>query len=464
MAGNGMSRYARSAFVWGMRFGLPGLGLRAAARRGDLISRITADPRVRADPFAAYDELRARGPLPRNRIVAATASHAAAVEILRGQEFVAGQEPLESGLLGRLVAAALDPEAGGPVDPPSLLAIDPPQHTRIRKLAARAFSAKAVAAYEGRVTAIADELLDQVEAGDGAAFDLIESYASLLPVTVIAEILGVPVRNRRQFLAWGNDAALLLDPGLTWRQYRRAEASTRALRRWFGQHIARLRTEPGDDLLSQLVHVTEDGDRLTEDELLAMGMLLLVAGFETTVNLIGNGAALLLDHQDQLERLRSGAAGWPAAVEEILRYDSPVQVTLRTARAGTDVAGVAVPAGQPVLVMLGGANRDPDVFDDPHAFDVTRANARDHLAFSSGIHYCIGAQLARLEGAVALRALFERFGDLSLDGSPDRRRTRVLRGYRRLPVTTGRLPLDRSGTTRDYQMPRWGSAPKVMRP
>jgi len=440
------SRYARSALVWGIRFGLPGFGLRTAARRGDLISRITADPQLRADPFAAYDELRAQGPLPRNRFVAATSSHAAAVSILRGEEFEAGQQPLESGLLGRLVTAAMDPQTRGPLDPPSLLAIHPPQHSRIRKLASRAFSAKAVAAYEGRVRDIADELLARV-ADRGGSFDLIESYASLLPVTVIAEILGVPTENRREFLAWGNDAALLLDPDLSWRQYRRAAEGTRLLVRWFGGHIDRLRENPGDDLLSRLVHLTEDGDRLSDEELLAMGMLLLVAGFETTVNLIGNGAALLLRHPDQLARLRAEPGGWAGAVEEILRYDSPVQATLRTARSDTKVSGVAVTAGQPVVVMLGGANRDPDVFGDPHAFDVTRANARDHLAFSSGIHYCIGAQLARLEGAVALRALFERFGEVTLDGPPSRRGTRVLRGYQRLPlkISPGSGEITRTG-------------------
>ncbi|MCL2733660.1 MAG: cytochrome P450, partial [Actinomycetia bacterium] len=324
------NRYARSAVVWGIRFGLPGFGLRTAARRGDLIARITADPRLRADPFGAYDELRDRGPLAYGRFVAATVSHPAAVEILRGEEFEAGQQPLEGGLLGRLVAAAMDRDTRGPLDPPSLLAIQPPQHSRIRKLVSRAFSAKAVAAYADRVREIAEELLDGIRNGD--PFDLIGSYASLLPVTVIAEIMGVPTENRAEFLAWGNDAALLLDPDIGWAQYRRASAATRKLISWFGAHIDRLRADPGDDLLSQLVHATEDGDRLTTDELLATAMLLLVAGFETTVNLIGNGAALLLRHPDQLARLRAEPGGWAGAVEEILRYDSPVQATLRTAR------------------------------------------------------------------------------------------------------------------------------------
>jgi cytochrome P450 len=173
---------------------------------------------------------------------------------------------------------------------------------------------------------------------------------------------------------------------------------------------------------------------LDDVELRATALLVIGAGFETTVNLISNGVAQLLAHPDQLAALQADPSGWGNAVDEILRYDSPVQATVRVAHEETALAGRTVPPGTFVSIMLGGANRDPDVFADPHRFDVTRGNARDHLAFSAGIHFCLGASLARLEGAVALRMLFERFPDLAVDGVPVRRRMRVLRGYEHLPV------------------------------
>jgi cytochrome P450 len=185
------------------------------------------------------------------------------------------------------------------------------------------------------------------------------------------------------------------------------------------------------------VQINQDGDRLSDEELRVNTLLLLGAGFETTVNLIGNAVALLLEHRDQLDRLIADPTGWPNAVDEVLRYESPVQVTVRVADADTTVAGQDVPAGRAVILMLGAANRDPKVFADPDRFDVTREEARQHLAFSAGIHYCLGAQLARLEATVALQTLFERFPDLSLAGAPVRRATRVLHGFERLPVAAG---------------------------
>jgi hypothetical protein len=203
------------------------------------------------------------------------------------------------------------------------------------------------------------------------------------------------------------------------------------------EHIADLRRAPGDDLLSELVQISEDGDRLTDQELRVNTLLLLGAGFETTVNLIGNAVALLLQHPDQLAELRFDPAGWPNAVDEVLRYDSPVQVTVRVAREDTELAGQPMKAGQALVLMLGAANRDPAVFTDPDRFDVTRPEARLHLAFSAGIHYCLGAQLARLEASIALQALFERFPDLATAAPPTRRRTRVLHGFEKFPVAVG---------------------------
>ncbi|TDQ00937.1 cytochrome P450 [Labedaea rhizosphaerae] len=423
----------RSATVWAIRYGLPGFAIRAASRRGDLIARLTGDPVLRDDPFDAYDQLRAQGGLVTNNFISATATHQVASKVLRDNNFIASPGGAASEFLDRVLLAALDPSAIGPVDPPSLLTIHPPQHTRLRKLVAHAFTPRAIGALEGRIQAVADGLVDRLPT-DGTPFDLVEDYAAQLPVTVIAEILGVPAAMHAEFLNWGNDAAATLDPALGYRRYRRADRALRELNAWFDQHLARLRRDPGDDLLSQLVHTVEDGDQLTDLELRTTASLLLGAGFETTVNLIGNGAQLLLAHPEQLDKLRADPTGWPGAVEEVLRYDSPVQITARIAGKATELADRPVPKGRGVVVMIGGANRDPDVFTDPHTFDVTRSNAREHLAFAAGIHYCLGAQLARLEGQVALRTLFERLPKLRAAGTPVRRETRVLRGFAELPV------------------------------
>jgi cytochrome P450 len=252
-------------------------------------------------------------------------------------------------------------------------------------------------------------------------------------VLVIAELLGVPVSSRQDFLRWGGAAAATLDPGLPFRRYVAAEKALREMHGWLREHFARLARDPGEDLVSTLVTLPEE-DALTEAELHAIVMLVLGAGFETTVNLLGNAVVALDAHRDQWDALATSPGGWGTAVEEVLRFDSPVQITGRTSRGAT-LGGREVPAGQRVTVLLGAANRDPDVFPDAGRFDVTRANARDHLGFSGGIHYCLGAGLARLEGEVGLRALTERFPRLRVAGRPVRRDLQTLRGYEHLPVT-----------------------------
>jgi cytochrome P450 len=326
----------------------------------------------------------------------------------------------------------------GPIEPPSMLVVDPPVHTRYRKLVTRAFSARAVAALRTRVEHIAEELLDELApAGDGTV-DLVAHYASLLPATVIAEMLGAPVGMRRQFLDWGAGASLSLDIGLSYRDFRRSEHDLAALHQWMLGHFAQIRRAPRDDILSALVAAHDEGGQLSTDELSSIAMLLLAAGFETTVNLLGNGTVLLARHPDQLDLLRAQPAGWANAVDEILRYDSPVQRTGRVALRDTEVAGHQVRAGSLIILLLGGANRDPAVFPDPDRLDVQRAEAGEHVAFSSGVHYCLGAALARMEGEIGLQALFRRFPDLALAGPPHRRPTRVLRGYDAIPVNLHR--------------------------
>ena len=427
---------ARSWATWVLAHGIGKAYLKVGARRGDPIARLMADPALNADPFSAYEHLRATGPVLKTKLMSGTVSHAAANQVLRSGDFGVGDghgelPPLTRRMLGRV----MDPEAFGPMDPPSMLAVDPPDHARYRRLVSREFTARSVAELEPRIATVAESLLDRVAGDSSASFDLVDAYASQLPVAVIAELLGVPERWQADILEWGNEAALLLDPALSWRDYKVAEHGTRMLNEWFRGHVASLRADPGTDLLSRLATMPGD-DRLDDRELASVGLLVLGAGFETTVNLIGNAVVQLDAHPDQLAIAQERPELWPNVIEEVLRYDSPVQMTLRSAYADVDVGGHTVTEGEPVVVFLGGANRDPDVFADPHRFDVTRENAHEHLAFSSGIHYCLGAGLARLEGAVAVRTLYERFPDLRVAASPERRSTRVLRGYDSIPVTT----------------------------
>jgi cytochrome P450 len=232
----------------------------------------------------------------------------------------------------------------------------------------------------------------------------------------------------------GAAAAPSLDMGLPWRQFRAVESALIAFDTWLGSHLEQLRRQPGDDLLSQLVAAREDGVGLDDRELRATAGLVLAAGFETTVNLLGNGIALLHDHPEQLDVLTAEPSWWANAVDEILRLDPPVLLTGRTCVRDTSVAGVPVAKGALVTTILAAANRDPEVFVSPERFDVRRENAREHIAFSAGRHYCLGAALARMEGEVGLRALFARHPKLRRLPGASRRETRILRGFERLPV------------------------------
>jgi cytochrome P450 len=419
---------------WTVQSLLPQMVLRRSARQGQLGSRLAIDRTLWANPYPTYEQMRARGPLLTGPLVYATTSHAAATEVLRSPAFQVGvgSQGRLPPLARRLLSMTADPWAVGPAEPPSMLAVDPPDHTRYRRLVSKVFTPRAMAAMEPRVEEIANELLDGMSGKN--TVDLVAAFAGPLPVRVIAEILGVPEHMQPRMLEWGDAAAATLDPVMTYRQFRTASAALRSIHHMLADHLVQLRKEPGDDLLSKLAVLVDQGETLTDVELRATALLVIGAGFETTVNLIANGVVQLLAHPDQLAILRDDPSLWPNAVDEILRYDSPVQATVRIAGEDTEVCGHPVPAGRFVSLMLGGANRDPDVFADPQRFDVTRPNARDHLAFSAGIHYCLGASLARLEGAVALRMLFDRFPDLAISGQPVRRHMRVLHGYEQLPV------------------------------
>jgi cytochrome P450 len=455
-------RPARALARWAVHHGMPAAYLSRQARSGDPVALLLRDPASRAEPGELHERLRARGPLVPSALGPVTTTHAVAREVLRSDRFGVGFDWSGAPRAARwALAFGADPAVIGVAEPPSMLVVDPPDHTRYRRLVGRAFTPRATAAAEPGIRRIADTLLDDLgpAAARGEPVDLVAAFAAPLPVLVIADLLGVPADRQEDFLRWGAALAATLDPGLPLRRFLAADRAMRALQDFLTGHFARLRRDPGEDLVSRLVTAAEgsatdgsvtdgsvtdgsatdgsvtDGSALTDRELRATVMLLLGAGFETTVNLLGNAVVLLDAHRDQRAALLADPDGWPGAVEEVLRFDSPVQITGRTVRTDTELAGVPLRSGSRVTLLLGAANRDPEVFPDPGRFDVTRANARDHLAFSAGIHYCVGAGLARLEATVALRALTERFPDLRVSGRPVRRDLHTLRGFQHLPVT-----------------------------
>lgn len=341
---------------------------------------------------------------------------------------------------------AKDPAAAKGTSPPwlpgplralsrNMLDVDEPDHRRLRNLVQKAFTPRVVEQMKPRIEEIAGRLLDAV--GRNGTADLIADYASPIPVTVIAELLGVPERHRAKFHRWSTH--LVAADTSAWHKLRAIPAGLSFIL-FLRRLIRSRRAALGDDLLSRLIDVHESGDRLSADELLAMAFLLLVAGHETTVNLIGNGILTLLQHPDEMARLRRDPELIGSAVEEMLRYASPLQMaTERYATMEVTVAGVTIPRGALVYVVLAAANRDEAAFRDAARFDVERQPNR-HLAFGHGIHYCLGASLARLEGQIAIRALLERFDDIALRPTPALRWRQglVLYGVESLPVRVSR--------------------------
>jgi cytochrome P450 len=429
---------ARSVVRWSLGHALPRTLLHRAAKQGDLHGRmfVATQSGDLATLEPVLNELRTHSPFYRGKYAAVSTDNAAVRALLSNPDVSSGFVPANGGSrMARLQAWSMEDAPLGPLTPPSLLVTEPPDHTRYRKLVSRVFSVRAVEKLRGRTQQIATELLDQID--PSSPVDLVAKYCSLLPVTVIAEILGVPVRDRDKVLRFGAAAAPSLDLGLSWREFRRVESALREFDEWLGHHLDGLRRHPGDDLLSQLVAAQEDGVSLTDTELRSTAGLVLAAGFETTVNLLGNGIALLAADHEQRKLLAERDDLWSNAVDEVLRIDPPVLLTGRMTMADTEVAGVPMRRGSVMVGLLAGANRDPQVFPQPDEFDVTRANARDHVSFSAGRHYCLGAALARMEGEVGLRTLFERYPDPRVEPGAVRRSTRILRGYERLPVTLG---------------------------
>jgi pimeloyl-[acyl-carrier protein] synthase len=384
------------------------------------------DPAFVADPYPTYHRLRAEDPVHHSPLgFWVLTRYEDVVAVLRDPRFA--KEAIAAVVAARLGRA--------PAAPLSMLDRDPPDHTRLRSLVSKAFTPRVVEALRPHIQKIVDSLLDRVAGAN--AMDLIEDFAYPLPVIVICEMLGVPFEDHERFKQWGLDIArgldsILLPPDSD--VARRSDAARSALTAYFRELIAERRASPRADLLSGLIAAEEVGDRLREDELLATCILLLVAGHETTVNLIGNGTLALLRHRDQLRRLRKDPGLIASAVEELLRYDGPVQRTARVSGEDVAIAGRTIAKGELVMPFIGAADRDPAQFPDPDRLDITRTDNR-HIAFGWGIHFCLGAPLARLEGQIALNTLVRRLPKLALaTDKPEYRESLTLRGLSTLPV------------------------------
>jgi pimeloyl-[acyl-carrier protein] synthase len=316
---------------------------------------------------------------------------------------------------------------------PTMLGSDPPVHTRLRRLVSKAFTPRAVQDLRPRIQEIVDELLDAAAAK--GTFDLVADLAYPTPVIVIAEMLGVPTSDRTEFKRWSDDiVATLGGPFVSPDTVETARRSVNELVDYLHGHIEDRRKEPQDDLISGLIAAEEDGSVLSEDEIMATTILLLVAGNETTTHLIGNGTHALLNNRDQWDLLKNDPSLITSAVEELIRHDGPVQATARVATEPIYVAGITVDAWQVAMVLLGSANRDPAKYPDPDKLDITR-NPTDHLGFGDGIHFCLGAPLARAEAQIAIGTLIKRFPGLKQESDPTWGGTFIIRGVKSLQVS-----------------------------
>jgi cytochrome P450 len=395
------------------------------------------DPGFAADPYSQYAAIRAVGRVHRNPMgLRVLSHHDDCFELLR----LAGTSVDDSRATNLVVPQLPDDLSDSLRDRSrSILSLDPPDHTRLRRLVSSAFTIRRVERLRDRVRHLVGELLDDVAAAgrDGEPVDLIELFAFPLPFIVISEMLGMPDGDRDQLRSWSHEMTNSIEPFNDEATMRRMVDAGEKMFRHVDDAIEWKRRHPADDLLSAMIAAEEDGDRLTQAELRDQVVLLYLAGHETTVNLIGNGTLALLRHRDQLERLVADPAIDANAVDELLRYDSPVQVSRRITTTDVEIAGEAIGPGEAVLTLLGSSNRDearwgPTASD----LDLGREGASGHLSFGSGIHHCLGSALARLEGAEAVPALVRRFPTMELaTDEPAWNGRIVLRGLDRLPVT-----------------------------
>jgi cytochrome P450 len=374
----------------------------------------------RDNPYAIYEAMRRDGTMLPTRLGnLATTSHRLCSTVLRDRRF--GVRP------------DVPYQTTDEIDL-SMLEMNPPEHTRLRRLAQPAFSPKQTAGYRPQIEQIVADLLDR--AATNAEFDLVRALAAPLPIAVITSLLGIPDADAGRFARYGTVIGGALDGIRSLSHAGRLQAANTELADLFEHLFALRRREPADDIVSRII--AAEGDQVRSEELLPLCVLLLVAGFETTVNLIGNAVNALLDHPDQWEALCADPEGRAGpAIEETLRFDPPVQRTGRFAFEPLELDGRPVRRHQYVVTLLGAANRDPEVYCDPNRFDITRANTIDHLAFSSGIHYCVGRPLATLEATIAVRSLAQRLPSLHRAAPTRRRVSNTIRGPISLRVRTG---------------------------
>jgi len=396
----------------------------STAEADSLLVEVVATPEGRGDPYPRYAALRRLAPVHQSAFgFWALTRYDDCQQLLRhpgvGKDFS-----------GAAHALGLTPEQRAEQDRfrkdrSNMLTTDPPDHTRLRRLVTRAFTPRTVETLRPRIVALVDELLDAFGAGE---VDVMDALAFPLPVTVIGDMVGVPSEDRPGLRPLVRAITAVLELAVTPEALTEATAADTRLKEYFAGLVAERRAHPRDDLLTKLIEAEDKGDQLSEHELISTAVLLFAAGFETTTHLIGNGLLALLGHPDQLARLRADRSLVPPAVEELLRYDSPVQIAARTAYEDLSIGGHRIESGSFVVGLLGAANRDPAHFSDPERLDVARDEGPP-ISFGGGIHLCIGAALARLEGQVVLDRLLDRFPTMELVGAPPTHRdTLTLRG------------------------------------
>jgi cytochrome P450 len=398
------------------------------------LARLLIDTNQGDNIYPLIEQVRGRGPMSRVVRRAGWVSADAKIvrEVLRDGRFrTTKQQDRSPFRIVQWILAKTNPDVLSGVEPPSMLVTDPPEHTRLRRVVSRAFTPRALDGLRTRMHEIADELLRGLEGS--AECDLITEYTSRIPIAVIAEMLAIPRDETRDLHAIGESTTrLIATTAASWRDFREATKALREFDPYVAAHIERLRQDDAAD--SILSDVIRDGD-LTDVETRVLAALLLGAGFITTTHVFAKAVVALVRHPDQLAALRANPEGWPNAIEEILRYDTTIQMSVRVATEHVDIQGYPVRAGEAVFLLLGGANRDPAVFEHPAIFDTTRTNAREHLSFGTGVHACLGAALARMELYIGLQSLFEHFPQLTLAGEPTFNDSILLHGLKHLPVS-----------------------------
>jgi cytochrome P450 len=417
---------------WAAGYGISRAMLKLLARQGDPLAQLVIDTHQPESLYQLVEEIRQRGrfsAFPGGGLV--TADARIVREVLRDDRFRTIKPRDRSPLrLARWILTKTDPDVLNATEPPSMLVTDPPEHARLRRLVSRAFTPRALEGLRHQIQQTADNLLDGLDCD--ATCDLVANYTARIPVEVIGGMLGIPRAEISYLYKFGEPGTrLIASAAPSWRDFQISMGALTEFEQYLAMHVERLRHRSADT--SILGAALQDGD-LSDTEVLMFAALLLGAGFITTTHVFGKAVVTLVRHPDQLDRLRVDPDGWTNAVEEMLRYETAIQWGGRVATEPLDIQGQTLHAGQFILLLLGGANRDPAIFERPDEFDITRANAREHVSFGSGIHVCLGAALARMELHIGLQSLFARFPELTLAGEPTLNDSLALHGLRHLPV------------------------------